>query len=961
MSSRGTSLSLKLLGGCSLEGPDGLVTGRGTQRRRLSCLAAVAAAGPRGIARDKLMALLWPESDDERARASLRDTLYVLRATLGEDGLLAVGDRIALNLEVVACDVAAFEEALGRGDHAPAVAVYGGPFLDGFHISDAPEYERWVDAERVRLEGAFAGALEVLARKAEREGEAANAVERWQRLATLRPYDSRVARMLVDALDVVGDRAGAIRHVQAHAALLRADLAIEPDRALLERAEQLRSGSRGPHPERPRTSRSVGEPTAATRESVPVPIGEPGARAERSARQRRPRHLILATLAAAAVLTGVGTYRWLRARSLTQSTGGVLSAGGAVAFSGERILVADFAESASDTLLGDAISEALRLGLARSSALRVVGRPTVAEALRRMRRPSDALLDPEVAREVAVREGIKGVIQGHVRQGGSYLITAALEVAATGERVQAWSVTARDSTGVPAAIERLVELIRQHAGESLAAIEPAERPWSRTQTTSSLPALGKHLAGMRAFWRGEYLRSADLQEEAIALDPDFANAYLMLGSALSSAGPTDTRVLKAWTRAYELRDQLTASEHYAAVALHALYVTGSAPAAIDAFRSHIEAARRTGAGTWDASFGEALMAAGHVPEAVQVLQEARRAFPTPRNQLGLASALVRLGRLADAQAVVAEALGRFPGQPSLVLARAQFAAISGDYAAAHAIADTVYASPSGRVPALSAQAGFDATRGRLREAIVHLRALEREQGERGLADEALGVAAAVAMLRLRLGEGPAGAAELDSVLSRQAGVPDPVSYPHFRLARFFAAAGRPARAEALIGRYLRSVPTELRGPDLRDLHRTRAAVRLAEGRPRDALAELREAATHPRLRAGLFDTGPLWSHYIPVEASPELARVYDRLGMRDSAVAVYDRYLGARDLYRNQMDALELGDALVRLVELREAAGDREGAARARRQLAELWSDADPELRRAAEAGARHAAARDPR
>jgi tetratricopeptide (TPR) repeat protein len=630
---------------------------------------------------------------------------------------------------------------------------------------------------------------------------------------------------------------------------------------------------------------------------------------------------------------------------------------------GERILVADFSESAADTLLGDAISQALRLGLARSAVLRVVGGPTVAEALRRMRRSPDTPLYPDVAREVAVREGVKGVLQGQVRQAGGYLITAALEVAATGDRIQAWDVTARDSTDLPAAIERLVEFIRRDAGESLAAIEPGERPWGRTPTTSSLPALRKHVEGLRAFWRGEYLRSADLQEEAIALDPDFGNAHLTLAAALMSAGPISTRALKAWTRAYELRDQLTAAERYAAIANHALYVSGNLPAAIDAYRSHIEATRRSGAGGWYTSYGDALMADGDISEAERVLQEARQAFPTPLNQLALASALVRLGREPEAKAVIGEALARVPGHPALVLAGAHSAAVSGDYAMAHAIADTVYASPSGRVAALLAQGTFDATRGRLREAIVHFRTLERELRERGLAAEALSVAAAVAMLRLRLGERAAASAEMDSVLSiRPVSSMDPLSYPYFRLAFFFAAAGQPVRADALIRRYLRAVPSYLRRPDLRELHRAQAAVRLAQGRPRDALAELREAAKYPRLRVRLFDgAAGTWPHYISVDALPELARVYDRLGMRDSAVAVYERYVGARDLYRTYVDAWELGNALVRLAELQEATGAGSRAAHYHDRLVELWRDADPELRQLAYAGARRAVAGDQR
>src|SRR5688572_9437670 len=123
------------------------------------------------------------------------------------------------------------------------------------------------------------------------------------------------------------------------------------------------------------------------------------------------------------------------------------------------------------------------------------------------------------------------------------------------------------------------------------------------------------------------------------------------------------------------------------------------------------------------------MAAGHFSQAEEVLQEARQAFPTPLNQLGLASALERLGREPEANDVITKALERVPGQPILMLGRAHLAALSSEYAVAHAIADTVYAYPNGRVAALLAQGTFDATRGRLREAIVHLRALEQQLRE----------------------------------------------------------------------------------------------------------------------------------------------------------------------------------------------------------------------------------------
>src|SRR5690554_2138964 len=78
--------SLKLLGGASIEGPDGPVTGSAVQRRRLGLLALLAAAPERGISRDKLVGYLWPERDEERARHALSDSVYRLNRELGRRG-----------------------------------------------------------------------------------------------------------------------------------------------------------------------------------------------------------------------------------------------------------------------------------------------------------------------------------------------------------------------------------------------------------------------------------------------------------------------------------------------------------------------------------------------------------------------------------------------------------------------------------------------------------------------------------------------------------------------------------------------------------------------------------------------------------------------------------------------------------------------------------------------------------
>src|SRR5262249_20125903 len=133
--------------------------------------------------REELIELLWPESDPEAGRTSLRTALASLRRQIEPPGVpensVLVADRtyIRLNPEVVSTEVAAFEAALQAAKRssdpnvraqklAQAVKLYHGPLLPGF-------YEDWALQERGRLEQLFLAALRDLALTLERAGDLA--------------------------------------------------------------------------------------------------------------------------------------------------------------------------------------------------------------------------------------------------------------------------------------------------------------------------------------------------------------------------------------------------------------------------------------------------------------------------------------------------------------------------------------------------------------------------------------------------------------------------------------------------------------------------------------------------------------------------------------------------------------------------------------------------------------------
>src|SRR5438552_3599545 len=144
-------VEFRLLGTVNLTTADGRdARGLVAQPRRLALLAYLAAATPRGThRRDSLLALFWPELDQPRARAALRQSLYVLREVLGPAALVSHGnEEIGLDFAVVRCDVAEFDCAIAAGRLTEALDLYRGELLEGFFISGAPDFERWQDDER---------------------------------------------------------------------------------------------------------------------------------------------------------------------------------------------------------------------------------------------------------------------------------------------------------------------------------------------------------------------------------------------------------------------------------------------------------------------------------------------------------------------------------------------------------------------------------------------------------------------------------------------------------------------------------------------------------------------------------------------------------------------------------------------------------------------------------------------
>lgn len=237
-------LRLATFGGLVLTDPAGQAVI--PQRRRLALLALLAVGDERGVTRDKLLGYLWAESSSENARHAMEQLVYSMRKQV-PDPLFQGVDPLRLNAQVVQADVSEFDRAIAAGEVARAVAIYRGPFLDGFYLAGAPEFERWVEGERTRLAEAHGQALRKLASEAHTLGRHTAEIDLRRRIASADPLEERAIVGLVRALVDAGDYVGAMRQAREYEARLKEE---EPG-ALAADVVGLVQRLRGERPSRP--------------------------------------------------------------------------------------------------------------------------------------------------------------------------------------------------------------------------------------------------------------------------------------------------------------------------------------------------------------------------------------------------------------------------------------------------------------------------------------------------------------------------------------------------------------------------------------------------------------------------------------------------------------------------------------------------------------------------------------
>lgn len=470
-----SDLNLELLGGFEARTADGESLSFPTKKTK-ALLAYLTAHPGKSHSRSQIAGLLWGNSADEQARASLRQTLADLRKALaptGREHLVLQDDLVSIDPATIEVDVAVVEKLVARGNPdglESLSSLYQGDFLEGFDLLEE-EFNDWRRAERLRLRGLVTEALGTLLAHYEATGQMAGGVRVANRLLETDPLQEHAHRALMRLHLRRGERALALRQYEICREILMREVDSEPD----EETRQVWTEARAA-----KVDRSEGE-----RQSLGAGRDDPS--------QWR--------WGAVAAVIDRGKFRLPDRPSIA-----VLS-------------LDTFSNDEEQRFLAEGIAEDIITELSRNTELTVMAR-TATFALR-----DRGLSAKEIANELDVHYILEGSVR---RASDEFRISAQLIDGKTGNHV--WAE--RYDAAASAIYETQDDIVEKIVGTLFSEVRETEKAGILRRPPSNLDVYELTLRGLARKHRLNAEDSRLAREDllrAVELDPEYAPAWLYLG------------------------------------------------------------------------------------------------------------------------------------------------------------------------------------------------------------------------------------------------------------------------------------------------------------------------------------------------------------------------------------------------------------------------------------------------
>ena len=240
-------LRIRLLGPVTVE-IDGVPVVIASKKAR-ALLGYLVQRGGTGVARNTIIGLLWSERGEEQARASLRQTLFELRATLtrakqkpfnaSNESITWAGGSAWIDSEELENAAQSDDDEALRG----AALLIRGEFMEGLSVDEAA-FEHWLTGERERFRQVACTVHTRLMDRAERSGDIEEALNHGLKLISLDPLQEQVHRALMRLYSAQGRNDASLAQYERCKRELSSQLGVQPEPETETLARSIRTDRR---------------------------------------------------------------------------------------------------------------------------------------------------------------------------------------------------------------------------------------------------------------------------------------------------------------------------------------------------------------------------------------------------------------------------------------------------------------------------------------------------------------------------------------------------------------------------------------------------------------------------------------------------------------------------------------------------------------------------------------------
>jgi eukaryotic-like serine/threonine-protein kinase len=602
----------------------------------------------------------------------------------------------------------------------------------------------------------------------------------------------------------------------------------------------------------------------------------------------------------------------------------------------DTVVLADFNNKTGDPIFDETLRQGLAAQLQQSPFLSLVSDQHIQQTLRLMGQPPEARLSPKIIADLCQRAGSKAYLSGSISNlGTTYVIGVSAVNCQTGDYLAQEQVTASGKENVLKALGEASTKLREKLGESLKTVQKLDTPIEQA-TTPSLEALQAYSLGRTTMQgKGDYVGAVPLLKRSIDLDPRFAMAYAMLGTAYHNLGETKLSAENT-SKAYDLRSRVSEWEKFYIESHYYHFVTGDLEKARQAYELWAQIYPREQVPPLN--LGVIYQTLGQHEKSLTEFRQALRLAPDSLKFGDVVSELIHLNRFDEARAAADEALSKNFDSVDLRLYLYQLAFLNNDLASMTKQASWAAGKPGEENVMLYLEAGTAAYSGKLAAAREFSRQATTSAGRAGEKEMEADYEAAAALWEALYG----------NIIQTRQHVAITLAKSNGRDAQYLAALalaviGDSARAQVLVEDLQKRFPddTVVRFNYLPTLHAQLFLNDLGRSPDRspDNLAKAVQAlAVASPYELGIPANGTFWINLYPVYVRGQAFLASHQAA---PAAAEFQKILDWRGVVGNEPIGALAHLGLARAYAL---TGDTKNSRAAYSTFLTLWKDADPNI-----------------